>query len=91
MLLSHGGLNMAWQSLTEVREAHLRALFAERSAHWHLVIKDYLFCLEAAERAQDIRATRFFAAKLASAYEAIGLGHKAAQYRELEGLSKGLR
>ncbi len=52
---------MTWLSITDVREAHLRALFAERSAHWHLVIKDYLYCLEAAERAQDVRAVRFFA------------------------------
>lgn len=74
---------MTWLSITDVREAHLRALFAERSAHWHLVIKDYLYCLEAAERAQDVRAVRFFADKLASAYDTIGLPHKAAHYREL--------
>lgn len=81
---------MAWQSTTEVREAHLRALFAERSAHWHLVVRDYLYCLEAAEGAQDAKAVQFFAAKLASAYETIGLPHKAAYYRELQTPSTGL-
>jgi hypothetical protein len=82
---------MGWSCLTEVRHAHLRARFAERSAEWHLVIKEYLFCLEAAERAQDVRAIRFFALQLAHAYSAIGMPHKAGRYRELGAVPTELR
>lgn len=68
---------MNWQAdITKTREAHLRAVLAEYARDWHLVIRDYLYCLEAAERAGDVRAVGFFAAKLAAAYRAIGLGRK---------------
>jgi hypothetical protein len=82
---------MRWSFLTEVRHAHLRARLAERSAEWHLVIKEYLFCLEAAERAQDVRAIRFFALQLSQAYSAIGMLHKAERYRELGAVPTELR
>jgi len=75
---------MAWHyPITDVREAHLRALLAEKAADWHLVVKDVLFCLQAAQDAEDERAVRFFAAKLATAYEAMGFTEKAAHYHEL--------
>ncbi len=75
---------MNWQAdITKTREAHLRAVLAEYARDWHLVIRDYLYCLEAAERAGDVRAVGFFAAKLAAAYRAIGLGEKAQRYGEL--------
>ncbi len=75
---------MTWQNdIIEAREAHLRAVLAERSNDWHLVIRDYLVCLEAAERAGDGRAVRFFAAKLVTAYRAIGLAEKAHVYGEI--------
>lgn len=80
---------MAWQtSIIGAREAHLRAVLAEHASDWHVAIKEYLFCLEAAEGAGDMRATRFFAAKLVSAYSAIGFNEKAARYRELETLAR---
>ena len=75
---------MGWQvSIVQIREAHLQAVFAERSGDWHLVVRDYLVCLEAAERAGDGRAVRFFAAKLVTAYEAIGLPEKAHIYGDI--------
>lgn len=75
---------MAWKDdIIQTREAHLRAVFAERAHDWHLVIRDYLVCLEAAERAGDGRAVRFFAAKLVTAYNAIGLTEKAHVYGEI--------
>jgi hypothetical protein len=81
---------MAWrQAIREAREAHLRAVLAEHASDWHLAVKDYLFCLEAAEAAGDVRATRFFAAKLVAAYSAMGFAEKAARYRELEALAQG--
>ena len=74
---------MGWQGeITKTRELHLRAVLAEHTHDWHLVIRDYLNCLEAAERARDGRATRFFAAKLVTAYGAIGLCDKALCYQE---------
>ena len=80
---------MDWQAdITETREAHLRAVLAEYARDWHLVIRDYLYCLEAAERAGDVRAVGFFAAKLAAAYRATGLGEKARSYGELAALAQ---
>ena len=62
---------MRWQGdIIETREAHLRAVLAECACDWHLAIRDYLGCLEAAQRADDLRATQFFAAKLVTAYTA---------------------
>lgn len=78
-----------WYPITEVREAHLRAVFAESAARWHVAARDYLYCLEAAQSAQDERAVRFFAAKLVVAYEAMALPHKAARYLELATLPQG--
>jgi hypothetical protein len=81
---------MAWQtSIIGAREAHLRAVLAEHASDWHVAIKEYLFCLEAAERAGDVRAARFFTARLVSAYSAIGFDEKAARYREIGALAKG--
>lgn len=80
---------MAWQNIVGAREAQLRAVLAEHACDWHLVVKEYLGCLEAAERAGDLRATRYFAAKLVGAYSAIGFSDKAARYRELEALATG--
>lgn len=81
---------MAWRgNIIGVREAHLRAVLAEVAADWHVAVKEYLLCLEAAEGAGDVRATRFFAAKLVAAYGAMGFSDKAARYRELEALAKG--
>ena len=81
---------MAWYGdIVMAREAHLRAALAEYRGEWHLVVRDYLICLEAAERAEDHRATCFFAAKLVTAYTAIGFHDKAERYRELAGLAQG--
>lgn len=81
---------MAWQKgIVAVREAHLRAVLAECAADWPIAVKEYLFCLEAAEGAGDARALRFFAAKLGAAYSAMGFREKADRYRELEVLTKG--
>jgi len=81
---------MAWQkNIIGAREAHLRAVLAEYARDWHVVVKEYLVCLEAAERAEDVRAMRFFAARLVTAYSAIGFAEKAARYRELEALATG--
>lgn len=81
---------MAWQqAIIVAREAHLRAVLAEHASEWHLVVKDYLLCLEAAKAAEDVRATRFFAGKLVAAYSAMGFADKAAHYRELEALAQG--
>lgn len=80
---------MAWQNIVGAREAQLRAVLAEHAGDWHLVVKEYLGCLEAAERAGDLRATRYFAAKLVAAYSAIGFSDKAARYRELGALATG--
>ena len=80
---------MAWQNIVGAREAQLRAVLAEHACDWHLVVKEYLDCLEAAERAGDLRATRYFAAKLVAAYSAIGFIDKAARYRELGALATG--
>lgn len=75
---------MSWQvDIIETREAHLRAVLAECACDWHLVVRDYLGCLETAERAGDGRAVRFFAAKLVTAYSAIGLTEKAHFYSEI--------
>lgn len=90
MLLSHGGPGVAWgKQITRVREAHLRARCAELGANWHVAVQEYLFCLEAAERAHDLRATCFFAAKLAGAYGAMGFTDKAERYLELVELAAG--
>lgn len=81
---------MAWYGdIVKAREAHLRATLAEYRGDWHLVVRDYLICLEAAERAEDLRATRFFAGKLVAAYTAIGLNDKARRYRDLAALAQG--
>lgn len=81
---------MAWYGdIVMAREAHLRAALAEYRGDWHLVVRDYLICFEAAERAEDSRATRFFAAKLVVAYTAIGMADKAACYRERAALAQG--
>ncbi len=80
---------MAWQNVVGTREAQLRGVLAEHACDWHLVVKEYLGCLEAAERAGDLRATRYFAEKLVVAYSAIGFSDKAARYRELGALAEG--
>lgn len=81
---------MAWEhSIVTVREAHLRATLAECAADWHVAVKEYLVCLEAAEHAHDLRATRFFASRLVASYSAMGFADKAARYRELEALAAG--
>ena len=88
MLRSCGGLILAWgQSIIEVREAHLRAQCAEIAGDWHIAVQCYLFCLEAAERAHDLRGTCFFASRLAEAYTAMGFSEKADSYRELVALA----
>ncbi len=79
---------MAWLDVVGTREAQLRAVLAEHARDWHLVVKEYLDCLEAAERAEDLRATRYFAEKLVAAYSAIGFSDKAARYRELGALAE---
>lgn len=90
MLLSHGGCILSWgRTIIGVREAHLRAIVAEYAADWPIAVKEYLLCLEAAEHAADLRATRFFATKLARAYSAMGFSDKARRYLELVALAAG--
>ena len=67
--------------IIDVRQAHLRAALAEEGAQWHVVVQHCLYCFEEARGAQDERAVRFFAAKLAAAYQQMGERHKAAFYR----------
>lgn len=66
--------------IIDVRQAHLRAALAEEGAQWHVVVQHYLYCFEEARDAADERAVRFFAAKLAAAYQRMGQRHKAAFY-----------
>lgn len=75
---------MSWQvPIVEVRQAHLKGALAEHAGQWHLVVQHYLYCLEWAGAAGDERATRFFAAKLCSAYERMAMYRKAEYYRRL--------
>lgn len=75
---------MSWRDpITEVRQAHMRATLAERASQWHLVVQHYHYCFERAEEARDERALRFFAAKLACAYDKMAMPHKATFYRNL--------
>ena len=77
---------MNWhQSIHEVRRAHLRASKAELAREWHMATHHYLYCYEQSRVARDIRAIRFFAAKLSGAYRAMGLASKASYYRSLAG------
>lgn len=88
MLRFFGGLILAWgQLIIEVREARLRAQCAEIAGDWHVAVQEYLFCLEAAERAQDLKGTCFFASRLANAYTAMGFAEKADRYLELVALA----
>ena len=81
---------MAWEeTIIQVREMHLRARCAELSADYHIAVNEYLRCLEAAEVAADLRATWFFAAKLAQVYGAMGFADKATRYRELVAFAAG--
>ena len=75
---------MAWQTdIVEVRAAHLQAGKAELLSSWHLAAHHYLFCLEQAHVARDVRAVRFFAHKLSRAYRQMGLLGKADYYSSL--------
>ena len=75
---------MDWQqSINDVRRAHLRASQAELAREWHMATHHYLFCFEQSQVARDMRAVRFFAAKLSGAYRAMGLTSKASYYRSL--------
>ncbi|MEX2535375.1 MAG: hypothetical protein WD273_07195 [Trueperaceae bacterium] len=77
---------MAWQqSIHEVRRAQLRANQAELSREWHMATHNYLYCLEQAHAAHDLRAVRYFAGKLSLAYRAMGFISKASYYRSLAG------
>jgi hypothetical protein len=75
---------MSWhQPIIEVRQAHLRATLAEQAGQWHLVAQHYLYCHACASEAGDKRAQRFFAAKLALAYDKMAMFDKASYYRTL--------
>lgn len=72
---------MSWSHpIQSVRFAHMRAANAEAQRHWHVAVQHYLYCFEKAHQAQDARAIRFFAAKLAVAYKAMGMRSKASYY-----------
>lgn len=77
---------MPWsREVRTVRFAHIRAANAEAQCSWHLAVQHYLYCYDEAQLAQDERAVRFFAAKLALSYSAMGMRAKAEYYALIAG------
>lgn len=75
--------NKLRQQLTQLRRSSLRASQAEVEGQWHIVVQCSLFCLEGAHGHGDLRATRFFADKLARAYTHMDMSTKAHYYKQL--------
>lgn len=69
--------------IVSLRMSHCRAEHAALGAQYHLAVRHYRDCLEAAERREDCRAVEFFALRLAACYEQMGLTDKARQFRAL--------
>jgi hypothetical protein len=69
--------------IVALRISHCRAEHAEGGAQYHLAVRHYRDCLEAAERREDARATQFFALKLAACYDQMGFTEKADEFRAL--------
>lgn len=79
------GVSTVHSDIVTLRMNHCRAEHAAREAQYHLAVKHYRECLEAAERREDSQATEFFALKLAECYGFMGLREKAAQFSALAG------
>jgi hypothetical protein len=69
--------------LTQLRRNSLRASQAEVDGQWHIVVQCSLVCLEGVHNHGDLRATRFFADKLARAYSHMDMSTKAHYYKQL--------
>lgn len=75
---------MSWSNLRyTVKEAQLKALEAERTGMWHLVVQQYIYCLKYAHKVGNKEAIKFFAAKLSRAYTAMDMHEKASYYSTL--------
>ena len=68
--------------INEVRLAHLRATAAAQKGWYHVAAQNYLYCLEAAKRFGNARATAFFSSHLANTYRAMGMTDKAKSYEQ---------
>jgi hypothetical protein len=66
--------------INEVRLAHLRATAAAQKGWFHVAAQNYLYCLEAAQRYGNARATAFFATHLVNTYKQMGMEDKAKHY-----------
>ncbi|MFC3831414.1 MULTISPECIES: hypothetical protein [Deinococcus] len=78
-------VSSAQRDIVSLRMSHCRAEHAAAEARYHLAVLHYRECLESAEQREDLRATRFFAARLAECYAAMDLSDKAAQFQALAG------
>jgi hypothetical protein len=73
---------MTWESLRQlIRSAQLKGLNAEIEKQWHIVVQQYLYCYEEAERVNAESAARYFATKLSIAYRQMDMPIKSAYYR----------
>ncbi|GHF39097.1 hypothetical protein HNQ07_001786 [Deinococcus metalli] len=73
------------RDIVSLRMSHCRAEHAAKAAQYHLAVLHYRECLESAEQREDIRATQFFALRLAECYGAMNLREKAAHFHALAG------
>lgn len=73
---------MSWELLRQrIRTAQLKGLNAEIDQQWHIVVQQYLYCYQEAERLSAEGAARYFATKLSFAYKQMGMPIKSAYYR----------
>jgi hypothetical protein len=78
-------VSSAQRDIVSLRMSHCRAEHAAQAAQYHLAVLHYRECLECAEQREDIRATQFFAARLAECYAAMNLREKADHFHALAG------
>ena len=78
-------VSSAQRDIVSLRMSHCRAEHAAGEARYHLAVLHYRECLESAEQREDLRATQFFAARLAECYAAMGLPEKADHFRAMAG------
>ncbi|MFC4639921.1 hypothetical protein [Deinococcus hohokamensis] len=69
--------------IVSLRMSHCRAQHAAAQAQYHLAVRHYRECLEAAERREDCQAMEFFALRLAECYALMGFGEKARHFQAL--------
>ena len=69
--------------IVSLRMSHCRAQHAAEQAQYHLAVRYYRECLEAAERREDCRAMEFFALRLCECYESMGMLDKARHFRAM--------